>query len=120
MSPPPGRVKAATCQIRCLKLLLHFLGFFLDFLAASLDVLACALDRVARGQRNRRKCRKAKYEFLEHGSSLNLSNWGDSIHPQEIGASRMPVQACALRLVPRIIGAVVAGRLRQRAAQELL
>src|SRR5207253_10424523 len=81
MSPPCGRVKAATCQTRCLKLLLHFLGFFLNLLAASLYVLACALDRVARGQRNRGKCRKAKYEFLEHGSSLNLSNWGDSIHP---------------------------------------
>src|ERR1700694_992122 len=101
MSPPSGRVKAATCQTRCLKLLLHFLGFFLDFLAASLDVLACALDRVARGQRNRSKCRKAKYEFLEHGISLNLSNWGDSIHPKKTGASRMPVLTASVRATAR-------------------
>ena len=119
MSPPPWRMEAATCQDVCLELLLHFLGFFLNFLTASLDVLACTLDRIARGQRNRGKRRKAKYEFLEHGISLNLSNWGDSIHPHTSEQSACQYQAM-LRLGMCSRWVLSASRLLHRAAQELL
>jgi hypothetical protein len=84
ISPPSQETEGGDVPGCCLKLLLHFLGFFLNFLAASFDVLAGTLDGIACGQRNRGKRREAKYDFLEHGSSLNLSNWGDSIHPHEI------------------------------------
>jgi hypothetical protein len=78
----PEKPKAATtCRTRCLHLLLHFLRFFLHLLTTAFNVLASTLDRIACAQRYRGKCREAKYDFLEHENSLNLLNWGDSIHP---------------------------------------
>ena len=53
MSPRPWQTKGGDVPGCCLKLLLHFLGFFLNFLAASFDVLAGTGKCIATGKRNR-------------------------------------------------------------------